>query len=181
MARYILHSPGLASCRRRPLSSNVRPHKMQSWLPLVNLFVGVPIAILTAWLTVRFALRRFQSEKWFERRLDAYTKVIECLHHMKATTEPQMLAESRGYDLPKAREEELNSTYRAHLAQLRRLIDMGSLLFSEDAVKALDKLDNGLTASSQQATWWEHMDVALAAISTALTELRAIAKRDLKA
>ncbi len=26
-ARYILHSPGLASYRRRPLNSNVRPHK----------------------------------------------------------------------------------------------------------------------------------------------------------
>ena len=26
--RYIFASPGLASCRRRPLSSNVRPHKL---------------------------------------------------------------------------------------------------------------------------------------------------------
>ena len=29
MARYILHSPGLASYRCRPLSSHVRPHKRQ--------------------------------------------------------------------------------------------------------------------------------------------------------
>ncbi len=27
MARYILHSPGLAPCRWLPVSSNVRPHK----------------------------------------------------------------------------------------------------------------------------------------------------------
>jgi hypothetical protein len=40
MVRRIFHSPGLASCRCRPLSSNVRPHKLQSpqiTAPLVRL------------------------------------------------------------------------------------------------------------------------------------------------
>ena len=31
--QYIFASPGLASCRRRPLSSNVRPHKNHLWRP----------------------------------------------------------------------------------------------------------------------------------------------------
>ena len=33
VVRYILHSPGLASCRRRPLNSNVRQHKNTSHEP----------------------------------------------------------------------------------------------------------------------------------------------------
>jgi len=71
---------------------------MSYWQPLVNLLVGVPVALLTSWLTVKFAFRRFQSEKWFERRVDVYTKVIEALHFMKHCTERQRRAEERGTD-----------------------------------------------------------------------------------
>lgn len=74
---------------------------MSDWQPVVNLLVGVPVALLTSWLTVKFALRRFQSEKWFERRVDAYTKVIEALHFMKHCTERQLRAAERGADMPK--------------------------------------------------------------------------------
>jgi hypothetical protein len=41
------------------------------------------VAIIVAILTVQLSLRRFYREKWWERRLDAYTRVIEALHHMQ--------------------------------------------------------------------------------------------------
>ena len=34
--RYIFASPGLASCRRRPLSSNVRPHMEALWRATIS-------------------------------------------------------------------------------------------------------------------------------------------------
>ena len=80
---------------------------MSNWQPIVNLVVNVPIVLLTSWLTVWFALRRFQSEKWFERRIEVYTKVIEALHYMKNCTERQLLSASRGTEMPKDIEEEL--------------------------------------------------------------------------
>ncbi len=88
---------------------------MSDWQPLINLLAGVPVALLTAWLTVKFALRRFQSEKWFERRVDAYTKVIEALHFMKHCTERQLRAAECGTDIPKDIEEELVTSYRKGL------------------------------------------------------------------
>ena len=47
MVRYILHSPGLASCRRRPLNSNVRPHN--------------PQPMTTVAITVVYDLREYMS------------------------------------------------------------------------------------------------------------------------
>jgi len=154
---------------------------MSDWQPLVNILAGVPVALLTAWLTVKFALRRFQSEKWFERRVDAYTKVIEALHFMKHCTERQLRAAERGADLPKETEKELVNSYRKGLADLRRLTDMGALLFSPQAATVLDTLNSELKAATDEQSWWEHLDAESAAISKALSELRPIAKKDLNA
>ena len=155
---------------------------MSDWQPVVNLLVGVSVALLTSWLTVKFALRRFQSEKWFERRFDAYTKVvIVALHFMKHCTEKQLRAAERGTDIPKEIENELVSSYRKGLADLQRLTDMGALLFSPAAVAVLDTLNAELLAATDEQSWWEHLDAEEAAISKCLAKLRPIAKRDLNA
>lgn len=154
---------------------------MQDWNPLLNIVSGVFVAVLTSWLTVRFALRRFQSEKWFERRIDAYTKVIEALHFMKHCTELQIRAAERGVDLPKHTEDELVQAYRKGLGDLRRLTDMGALLFSAEGVAVLDQLTEELRLATQEQSWWEHLDSEGAAIAKALRALRPIAKRDLNA
>lgn len=154
---------------------------MSDWQPLLNLGTSLVVALVSSWLTVKFALRRFYSEKWFERRVDAYTKVIEALHFMKRCTERQLRAAERGADLPKEIEDELVNSYRRGLADLRRLTDMGALLFSHEAVSILDKLNTELNAATDEQTWWEHLDAEGAAISKCLSELRPIAKKDLNA
>lgn len=146
---------------------------------LIDLFSSLPVVLATSWITVKFAFRRFQSERWFERRIDAYTKVIEALHFMKYCTERQILAAERRQDLPEEFENELISAYRKGRADLRRLTDMGALLFSARAVAALDTLNAELRAATEQQSWWEHLDAESTAIAKCLVELRPIAKKDL--
>jgi hypothetical protein len=152
---------------------------MNDWQPVANLFSSVLVALLTSWLTVYFALRRFQSEKWFERRVEAYTKVIEALHSMKNCTERQLRAEERGNDIPN--EIELISSYDKGLADLRRLTDMGSLIFSSEAIEVLDTLNAELKTATDEQSWWEHLDAEGYAISKSLVKLRLVAKKDLNA
>lgn len=153
---------------------------MSDWQPVVNFLVNVPVALLTSWLTVKFALRRFRSEKWFERRIDAYTKVIEALHFMKHCTERQLRAGLRGTELSKEIEEELVSSYRKGISDLRRFTDMGALLFSPEAIAILDTLNSELLAANED-DYWAHLEDEEAAISKCLSELRPVAKRDLNA
>jgi len=148
---------------------------------VLNLLIGIPVALLTSWFTVKLALRRFQSEKWFERRVDAYTRVIEALHSMKYCTERQLRAAERGTDMPKVTEDELVNFYRTGLADLRKLTDMGALLFSLEAITVLDALNDELLAATGEHSWWEHLDAECSAISKCLATLRPIAKKDLNA
>ena len=154
---------------------------MSEWTPIFTVIAGIPVALFTSWVTVKFALRRFQSEKWFERRVEAYTRVIESLHHMKSTTERQIRAVERGVDIPEDTEKELVESYRKSLADLRRLTDMGALVFSSDAITVLERLNNDLEAATNEQSWWEHLDAEAGAILKCLSEIRAIAKRDLNA
>ena len=154
---------------------------MNQWLPLTIFIAGVPVAVLTSWLTVRFALRRFQSEKWFERKVDAYTKVIESLHFIKRYGERRIHALERGQELAKEDDEGLRSTYRQGFADLRRLTDMGSLVFSAQAIAVLEALNNELAVDIDSLTSWELVDLETTATTKCLNALRTIAKTDLNA
>lgn len=154
---------------------------MSDWQPLVNLLAGIPLAVLTSWLTVKFSLGRFRSEKWFERRLDAYTKVIEALHFMNHCTDAEMRAEEEGYKIDEKAKAELHASYGKGRAELRRLTDMGALIFSPEAVALLDTLNSELRAASDEPSYWQHLDAEGAAITKCLSALRPIAKRDLDA
>jgi len=53
----------------------------------LNLFTAILIGALSALITADLAFRRFRTEKWWERKVEAYTKVIESLHYLKAWTD----------------------------------------------------------------------------------------------
>ena len=154
---------------------------MADFHPVYTLIASVPIALFTSWVTVRLSLRKFQSEKWFERKIDAYTKIIESLHHMKTVTARQLRAERRGADIPEEVERELIESYRSNLAELRRLADMGSLVFSTDAIGTLETFSRELESATPDGGWWEYYDVQSAAVNNCLESIRKIAKRDLNA
>lgn len=152
----------------------------QQWQqPLITVASGIPVALLTAWLTVKFSLKRFRSEKWFERRMDAYTKLIDSLHLMRHTNDRQLRAAYRGVELPKETEEQLVGSYLKGLAEVRRLTDVVALLFPPKAVRADEKLAADLDKATNVDSWWENLDREETAIGTALLELRAIAREDL--
>src|SRR5947209_3131310 len=54
------------------------------------LICGVAITIVSALVTVRLALHRFYSEKWWEKKLAAYVTVIEALFQVKLYMDEQI-------------------------------------------------------------------------------------------
>jgi ABC-type uncharacterized transport system YnjBCD permease subunit len=71
------------------------------WIgPLLSFLASMVIAVVTARLTVRLALRRFYAEKSWERKSAAYASIIEALHHVKNHADTILAFLSRGRDLP---------------------------------------------------------------------------------
>lgn len=144
-----------------------------------NLIVGLIIAIVSALVTVHFALKRFCSEKWWERKADAYGSIIEALHHLKNYDDHHMAFEKSGTELPEEGKKELTDKLRCAMAEVRKRMDVGTFVICEEAVSALHTLMEELDASTKTTNYKEHLNLHLSAVSKCLESMRQIAKKDL--
>jgi hypothetical protein len=71
-----------------------------------TIICGIVIAAASSWFTVQLSLRRFWQEKWWERRVTAYERVLEALHHSKAFSEVHLNAKDESKEVPGERDKE---------------------------------------------------------------------------
>lgn len=152
-----------------------------NWLTSVIGFSGsVIVAIITAILTVRLALNRFYTEKWWERRTAAYESLFEALHHVRNHADTNLTFSLRGRELSEKGSLELDAKLQGAMAELRKQRDIGDFVLSEDAVRVLDKLMCDLEKSTQTQNWQEHLELKLVSVDSSLSSLRFIARKDLR-
>lgn len=157
---------------------------MNPWLSaLLSLASALIVAVVTSVLTVRLALRRFYSEKWWERKAAAYAAIIESMHHVREHADTHLAHESPGrLPMPPDGEEKLKKELQDAMADLRKHRDVGSFLISDQATTALNALFQELEKSAQtgiQRTYFEYLDYRVGALDQSLTEMRGIAREDL--
>ena len=146
---------------------------------LPNLLVGVIVAIVTAYATVRLSIRQFRTEQWWSRKADAYISIIEGLHHMKRLDETYLQEYGRGRPMPKERESELANKAQQGYQLMRQAIDARGLLLCHEAITVLEALDADLDRADKAEALYEHWEMSEDAISKCLTVLPGIAKKDL--
>lgn len=152
-----------------------------NWLgSLVSFGGSVIVAIITALLTVRLALKRFYAEKWWERQIAAYESIFEALHHVRNHADTNLTFSLRGRELPEEGERELDAKLRGAMAELRKQLDIGDFVLSEDAVHVMGKLMSDLENSTQTTLWQEHLELKLASVDSCLSSIRLIARKDLR-
>lgn len=147
---------------------------------LENLFVGIVIAAVTSIITVWLAFKRFRSERWWERKADAYSAIIVSLHHMKRYCEKQMEALESHKDMSKEEGRTLLYNFRKAAEKIVKAKDVGSFIISNEAVKQLDVLQNGLCSAESADHFYEYLEKQLSPVNNCLNSIRELAKSDLK-
>src|SRR6266540_2058674 len=90
------------------------PELLQSLIP------GIIIAVATAIVTVKLSLRQFRSERWWERKAEVYSRILEALYHLERYSEA-MLRESEGSArYSDARRERMEEAYDAAIDELHK-------------------------------------------------------------
>jgi hypothetical protein len=148
--------------------------------PLLSFCGSVVVAIITAALTVRFALRRFYAEKWWERKSTAYASIIEALHHVRNHADTNLTFSLEGRDLPEQGKLQLTEKLQGAMAELRKQLDIGDFVLSEDAVAVMSKLMTELDESLKATNWEDHLELKLEAVDNCLISMRRIARKDLR-
>ena len=70
---------------------------------------GLIISIVTAVLTVRLSVKQFTSQRWWEKKAEAYSKIIENLSNLQFCFEEWLSDEYNEKELRKEVIEKLNS------------------------------------------------------------------------
>ncbi len=148
---------------------------------LAGLLGSIIIAFLTARFTVANAVKQFHAEHWWERKADAYSRIIESLHHMKNYCEREMEDLSGERKLPEDTAKILKTRMSEAAEEIARAYDLGSFLICDEAVDLLDKLQKDREKARNEAQcYYDDLDGEWGAVTECLTTIREIAKRDLR-
>lgn len=140
------------------------------------------VAVLAAWLsarvTVRLSTRQFQSERWWERKADAYSALVHALHNMRGYVET--LREVHAGDAAAFPEDQLRIQWRHGRDELARVASQHAFVIAGDAAEELTRLHGELRYGANGRPHAESLGGESDAIARTLTRVREIASRDLR-
>ena len=146
-----------------------------------KILIGIIIAATSSWITVRLSLARFRSEKWVERKIEAYTKVREAFHHSKSFSDKHLDAEMTGRELPEETDKEVRELSKEAHKEIDKYTDIGSFIFSDEFYLKLKEYqrESDEVLSNHQG-WTDYLNNDQELIERYLKELIQLAKSDLR-
>ena len=147
---------------------------------IVGIFPSLVVAICTAIITVRLSLRRFRAERWWERKADTYSRIVEALHNAMEYCEA-MSDESLTHNvITPERKAQLIQDYRQATLELRKATGVGAYIISPEIADALARSQARPELDWQTTAPFEFYDHEREGYKAALGEVRELAKQDLE-
>jgi len=153
--------------------------------PLVLIFIVVGTvaasalsAVVAARLTLRLAATQFTSERWWERKADAYSALVHSLHAMRGYV--QTLQDLHAGSPGPMAEEHLKVQWRHGREELARAAAQHAFVIHTDAATELDRVAGALRFATNGRPHPESLPAEADAIEAGLRRIREIAARDLR-
>ena len=153
--------------------------------PLVLIFIVVGTvaasalsAVVAARLTLRLAATQFTSERWWERKADAYSALVHSLHAMRGYV--QTLQDLHAGSPGPMAEEHLKVQWRHGREELARAAAQHAFVIHTDAATELDRVAGALRFATNGRPHPEFLPAEADAIEAGLRRIREIAARDLR-
>jgi hypothetical protein len=154
---------------------------MPQWITslLTTIAPSLVVAICTAIITVRLSLRRFRAERWWERKADVYSRIVEALHNAMEYCEAMSDESLTHVEITPERKAQLIQDYRQATLELRKATGVGAFIISSRVAEALARLQSRPELDWEKTPTFEFYDHEREGYKAALAEIRELAKRDL--
>ncbi len=111
-----------------------------------KIIIPLVVAAFAAYFSTKFALKKFYTEKWWEKRLEAFTEIINIAYRIKMTDgyfldceyERMGEFESRFKPHPKEIQDKLEAEYWLDLQELERIAQLADFTLTENVKTILD-------------------------------------------
>ena len=147
----------------------------------VNILTALVVAVITAGITARLALKRFRSQQWWAIKAQAYGDIINALYDLTRWGDMEM-----GMQLgPQVERTEFHKKLKEKSEEaserLLRAANTSSFLFSKEAQQILDELREGLQTAGKAAPhdWYTFVFDYVDAARRCLDKLPTAARREL--
>lgn len=150
---------------------------MPDWLG--QLASQVVIAVVAAYATVKLSTSAFSSQKWWERKADAYSSIIEALSNQIADAWKLMEAEERHPDESKVSSPEQIARRQEAQRRIDQAAAMGAYIISDAAAQHLEVLRRELADADSASSLYDFASAEYAAMNKCLAALRKCAHADL--
>lgn len=147
---------------------------------LGQIIVGIIIAAVSSFLTVQLSLKRYRTEKWWEKRAETYTNILGLLHDAKEFSEENMEADLAGRELTEQEDKDLRARSTVCTNEIYRAMDMGQFYFSPEAIARLKKYKKESSEAGMNGDWNTYLVEDFDAAESCLKDIIKIAKSDLR-
>ncbi len=148
-------------------------------LLLIGGFIAVLSGAITSLLSTQFALKRFYAEKWWSMKVEAYSKIMEALHHLTVCYDVWSEQELCQGHVAEEYQKEFNDRYHNAYLELTKATGIGAFIISPEAAKVLIELASRPKPKDDDWRYEVYLEAAKAH-KKALEKLRIIAKNDLE-
>ncbi|HAS8420719.1 TPA: hypothetical protein I7738_21740 [Vibrio vulnificus] len=145
-----------------------------------QILVGITIASISAFVTVKLSLGRFRAEKVWERKLLAYENVIDAFHQIKKYYDEHYTFSIERTRMSEEQREDLSKAQTKGKADLSRAIDIGGLLLNSSAILVVESYLSDYHNCPVFDFYEEHLDYNWGLADKALKEFIVHAKSDLE-
>ncbi len=149
---------------------------MNPWAALVvTNFLTAVTTVFGVWL----AFGRFRKERWWDRKAEAYSRIVEALYYASAYYSARSHEDMTGNELSEEWKKKLSDDYDQAIGELRKATGMGAYIISNAVADVLKNLEMRPRLSPRDTAWFEIYEADREAHQKALDEIRILAKADL--
>lgn len=145
----------------------------------VKFIAQAAISVSGAFLAAGLASRRFRTEKWWERKANAYTDLVSALHEMKWPSSEGLDAEIEGARHSPEEVEKLWAQFRLARRNVWRIADASAFLVSPRVLRSVQQMENALAKAENSKGSYEHLEAQYKAVQTCLDEIKTLGRGEL--
>ena len=148
------------------------------WGELVSFLAELTISVITAVVVIRFSLKRFYSQKWWEKKAETYSEILKSLSDVKIYSQGHM-NDIIGIPADANRKLQTDHSTKAYNS-IERIVHTGPFIISEEAVGELSGLLTELEGAREKETSYEQAEAEFVALDKSIEKILEYARWDLR-
>lgn len=147
---------------------------------LPSAIIGIISSCIAAYLSSKWAVKKFYKEKNWERKNEAYEEIINAIYDLLQYCEIEKDDYGQGTDYPDGKMKEIVEAYNHGYWKIKKITILKQYSYSKEVCSILDALNNREKLEWNENPSWEIYESEYIAYKNALDSIIKAAKKDLR-